>query len=70
MPGVVARTSTYALTNVTFKYASVIAKMGLEAAVQAYPLLEKGVNVYGGSVTYEAVAKDLGLEYKPYKSMI
>lgn len=70
MPGVVARTSTYALTNVTFKYASVIAKVGLEEAVRAFPLLEKGINVYGGAVTYEAVANDLGLEYKPYASMI
>lgn len=70
MPGVVARTSTYALTNVTFKYASIIAKMGLEQAVKAYPLLEKGVNVYGGTVTYEAVASDLGMEYVPYKKMI
>ncbi len=70
MPGVVARTSTYALTNVTFKYASIIAKMGLESAVRAFPLLEKGVNVYGGSVTYEAVASDLGLEYTPFSKMI
>lgn len=70
MPGVVARTSTYALTNVTFKYASIIAKMGLENAVREYPLLEKGVNVYGGSVTYEAVASDLGMDYIPYKKMV
>ena len=70
MPGVVARTSTYALTNVTFKYASIIAKMGLEAAVKAYPLLEKGINVYGGSVTYKAVANDLSMDYTPYSNMI
>ncbi len=70
MPGVVARTSTYALTNVTFQYASIIAKLGLEDAVKANPLLEKGVNVYGGSVTYEAVASDLGMEYTPYSKMI
>ncbi len=70
MPGVVARTSTYALTNVTFKYASIIAQMGLEEAVKAHPLLEKGINVYGGKVTYEAVASDLGMEYVPYSKMI
>jgi alanine dehydrogenase len=70
MPGVVARTSTYALTNVTFKYASIIAKLGLESAIKSFPLLEKGVNVYGGSVTYEAVASDLGMEYVPYSKMI
>ena len=28
--------------------------------------LLKGLNVYGGSVTYEPVARDLGMEYKPY----
>ena len=70
MPGVVARTSTYALTNVTFRYASDIARMGLEQAVAGNPLLAKGVNVYGGSVTYEPVANDLGMEYKPYTSLI
>lgn len=70
MPGVVARTSTYALTNVTFKYASIIAKMGLEEAVTQFPLLEKGINTYGGSVTYEAVASDLEMEYVPYQKLI
>jgi len=70
MPGVVARTSTYALTNVTFKYASVIAKMGLEDAVNAFPLLEKGINTYAGKVTYEAVASDLGLDFVPYGKLV
>lgn len=70
MPGVVARTSTYALTNVTFKYASMIARMGLEAAVSKDALLAKGVNVYGGSVTYEPVARDLSLEFKEFSSFL
>jgi alanine dehydrogenase len=70
MPGVVARTSTYALTNVTFKYASIIAKVGLEEAVKSFPLLEKGVNTYNGKVTYEPVAADLGLEYVPYRQLL
>ena len=69
MPGVVARTSTYALTNITFEYALEIANLGLEKAVQAHPLLEKGVNVYGGEVTYEAVAHDLNMNYQPYSKM-
>ena len=67
MPGVVARTSTYALTNATFKYGSIIASMGLEDAVAKFPSLYKGLNVYGGYVSYEPVAKDLQMEYKPYK---
>jgi alanine dehydrogenase len=64
MPGVVARTSTYALNNATFKYASMIAQMGLEDAVVKNPPLYKGVNVYNGTVVYEPVAKDLGMPYK------
>lgn len=67
MPGVVARTSTYALTSATFKYASMLASMGVEDAIAKDPALFKGLNVYGGSVTYEPVAKDLGMPYKPYR---
>lgn len=67
MPGVVSRTSTYALTNVTLKYASMLAKMGVEEAVAHDKALFKGLNVYGGYVCYEPVAKDLGLEYRAYR---
>ena len=67
MPGVVAKTSTYALTNMTMKYASMIAEMGVEEAVQKNKPLLKGLNVYGGYVCYEPVARDLGLEYKAFK---
>lgn len=67
MPGVVARTSTYALTNVTFRYASMLAAMGVEDAVAKDPALAKGLNVYGGYVCYEPVARDLKMEYRAYK---
>lgn len=67
MPGVVARTSTYALTSATFKYGSIIAQMCVEDAVAKDPCLMKGLNVYNGAVCYEPVARDLGMEYKPYK---
>lgn len=69
MPGVVARTSTYALNNATFRYASVIAQMGIEEAIAKKPALEKGLNVYNGFVTYEPVARDLNMEYRPYSPM-
>ncbi len=69
MPGVVSRTSTYALTNVTFKYASILAALGVEEAVSKDPALMKGLNCYKGYVTYEAVARDLEMEYKPYASL-
>jgi len=67
MPGVVPRTSTYALTNVTLKYASMLAAMGIEEACARDKALYKGVNVYGGYVAYEPVARDLHMEYRPFK---
>lgn len=67
MPGVVPRTSTYALTNVTLKYASMLAAMGVEEACARDKALFKGVNVYNGHVVYEPVARDLGMEYKAFK---
>lgn len=67
MPGVVPRTSTYALTNVTAKYGSMLAAMGVEDAIAKSPALFKGLNVYNGYVCYEPVARDLHMEYKPYK---
>jgi alanine dehydrogenase len=67
MPGVVPRTSTYALTNVTLKYASMLAVLGVEEACARDKALFKGVNVYDGSVVYEPVARDLQMEYKPFK---
>ncbi len=63
MPGAVARTSTYALTNVTLKYARLIAKNGLAKACSIDPLLRSGINTLGGKLVYEQVALDLGLPY-------
>lgn len=68
MPGVVPRTSTYALTNVTAKYGSMLAAMGVEDAIAKSPALFKGLNTYNGYVCYEPVAKDLHMEYRPYKA--
>lgn len=68
MPGVVPRTSTYALTNVTAKYGSMLAAMGVEDAIAKSPALFKGLNTYNGYVCYEPVAKDLHMEYRSYKA--
>jgi alanine dehydrogenase len=65
MPGGVARTSTYALNNVTLPYALQIADKGFKAALKEDPHLRAGLNVYQGKVTYDAVAHDLGYEYTP-----
>jgi alanine dehydrogenase len=65
MPGAVARTSTYALNNVTLPHALRIAELGWKAALKANPHLAAGLNVSGGKVTYEAVASELGYAYVP-----
>jgi alanine dehydrogenase len=65
MPGAVARTSTYALTNATLPYALRIANQGIKQAVAGDPALAKGVNVHRGVVTHPAVAESLNLPYTP-----
>jgi alanine dehydrogenase len=65
MPGAVARTSTYALNNVTLPHALRIANMGWKDALGSDPHLLAGLNVWDGKVTYEAVAHDLGMDYVP-----
>ena len=63
MPGAVANTSTFALTNATLKYGLKIADMGLEAAVKTDPGLLLGVNTYDGKLTCQKVAESFGMTY-------
>ena len=70
MPGAVARTSTYALNNVTLPHALRIAEMGWQAALRANPHLAEGLNVHAGKVTYKAVADELGYDYLPVAEAI
>jgi alanine dehydrogenase len=65
MAGVVPRTSTYALANVTLPYAMGIAEWGLSEAVRRDPSLARGINVVEGRVTSRPVAEAHGLEYEP-----
>ena len=65
MPGAVPRTSTFALTNATLRYALKLANKGFQKAVKSDPGLAAGVNTYGGKLTYEAVAVSQGREYTP-----
>ena len=70
MPGAVARTSTYALNNVTLPHALRIANMGWKAAMRADKHLAAGLNIHDGKVTYEAVARELGYEYTPVADVL
>ena len=63
MPGAVARTSTYALNNVTLPHALRIADLGWKDALRSDPHLLAGLNVWDGKITYGAVADALGLDH-------
>ncbi len=65
MPGAVPITSTRALTNVTLPYVEEVAELGTVGAVTANSELARGVNTFGGRLTYQAVADAHGMEYTP-----
>jgi alanine dehydrogenase len=70
MPGAVPRTSTYALTNVTLKYALMLANLGLKGACLADPGLANGVNTYKGKMTCRGVAESQKLEYTSLEHLL
>ena len=65
IPGAVARTSTYALTDCTLKHACLLARLGVEEAAAQDASLKLGINIYKGKLVYERVAQDLNLPYTP-----
>ena len=65
MPGAVAQTSTFALTNATIGFGLKLADLGVVDAVKRDRALALGMNTYGGHCTYKAVAEALDLEYTP-----
>jgi len=65
MPGAVARTSTFALTNATMRFVLALADKGVKRALHDDPHLLNGLNVTDGQVTYKAVADNLGYDYMP-----
>jgi alanine dehydrogenase len=66
IPGAVARTSTFALTNATLPFVRSLAAKGAKEALASDANLRNGVNVHGGAITYAAVAAALQLPYRPY----
>jgi alanine dehydrogenase len=61
MPGALARTSTYALTNATLPFALALAGKGWQRACADDPHLCNGLNVHAGQLTYAAVGEALNL---------
>ena len=64
MPGAVPRTSTYALNNATLPFVLQIANKGAHEALNTNPHLARGLTVAEGHIAHEAVAQDLGMDFK------
>ncbi|MBO9880094.1 MULTISPECIES: alanine dehydrogenase [Xanthomonas] len=62
MPGGVARTSTFALTNATLPFVLLLAEHGLQALRDDQDL-RNGLNVHAGKLTHRAVAQALGQDF-------
>ncbi|MEY2150368.1 MULTISPECIES: alanine dehydrogenase [Rhodanobacter] len=70
MPGAVARTSTFALNNVTLPFALALADKGWKQALAQDAHLRNGLNVCEGKVTCEPVAQAHSLEYVKAESLL
>jgi len=70
MPGAVPRTSAAALNNATLPFVLAIAAKGAKRAMLEDPHLLAGLNVHKGLITFDAVARDLGLPYRPAKEAL
>jgi alanine dehydrogenase len=70
MPGGVAKTSTFALTNATLPYAVEIANKGWKKAMKQNPEIKSGANVVKGKVTYQGVAEAFGLKFTPIDRLL
>ena len=62
MPGAVARTSTFTLTNATMPYMVDLANKGWKKACQDDKDLARGINTYDGKVYFKGVSDALGYE--------
>jgi len=67
MPGAFARTSTFALTNVTLPYALKLADRGWWWSARESREIARGLNLVNGQVTNRAVAEAHGLPFVPWE---
>lgn len=72
IPSSVSRTSTYALTHISFPFVLEIANKGLEKALKENKELQKGLNTYKGHITCLPVAKSFNKTktYKPFEELV
>ena len=70
MPGAVAHTSTYALTNVTLPYAVALADQGWTEALRADRSLALGLNTHAGHLTNAPVGQALEIASVTLESVL
>jgi len=70
MPGAVARTSTFALNNMTLPFVLTLAEEGARRALGEDVHLRNGLNVYDGVVTHRAVADALKIKCTPAEAAL
>jgi alanine dehydrogenase len=63
MPGAVARTSTFALTNVTLPYLRTLAEGGVRGLLGLGPAAAQGLDIHRGWIYHRGVAEAFGLEH-------
>ena len=70
IPGAVARTSTFALSNCTLPFVLALADHGLRRVLGEDAHLRNGLNVHEGMITNRAVADALKLKYTPAETAL
>jgi len=70
MPGAVAGTSTYALTNETLPYVRKLANRGWQEASRLSAPLKMGLNIVNGKVCFPDIAEQFGLPYTPVDELV
>lgn len=70
MPGAVAGTSTYALTNETLQYVKRLARDGWRNACRQHTPLRHGLNIVEGHVVFPDIAEQFGLPLTPMEEVL
>ena len=70
IPGAVARTSTFGLTNATLPYVLQLADKGWRKACKENKELLEGLNVVNGKVVYKGVAEAWNQPYTPVEDVL
>lgn len=70
VPGAVPRTATFGLTNVTLRYAQLIASKGVRSAALNNSTVLTGINTYKGKITNKGVASSQDRDYTEISDLI